>query len=133
MGAKALQGVSDSPAFHCSPVLREALNVYLADIDHEYAVGLAFGFSHSPLLASFSAAAWWALEEAEIEKQGYDRTMVEWHQGPVTQHSLQALEKNRGVSVGLWDYKLHTMEWMAARGLGGTRDVLFATSAKLKK
>ncbi|KAF2652433.1 Mis6-domain-containing protein [Lophiostoma macrostomum CBS 122681] len=132
-GAKAFQSVGNSAAFFCHPALRVSLNDYLTAIEHEYAVGFALDLSHNPLLASLSAAAWWSLEDAEIEKHGYDRNSMNWHRGPVTQHSLEALEKDRGVSVSYLDYRRHVLQWMADRGCAGIRDLLFATHLKLKK
>jgi centromere protein I len=132
-GAKAFQSVGNSAAFFCHPALRESLNDYLTAVEHEYAVGFAFDLSHNPLLASLSAAAWWSLEEAEIEKHGYDRDSMNWHRGPVTQLSLEALEKDRGVSVSYLEYRRHVLQWLADRGCAGTRDLLFATHLKLKK
>lgn len=131
--SKALQPIDKSIAFFCSPSLRDQLNSYLSSLDHEYAVGIAFGLSHNALVASMSAAAWWALEEAEIERQGYDREAVNWHKGPVTQHSLETLEKNRGVGVPLLEYKKFVLDWLAERGIDGVRELMYATHAKLKR
>lgn len=132
-GSKALQIVDASTAFLCDPVLRETLNSYLTSVDHSYSIGPAFGFSHNALLASLSAAAWWSLEEDEIEKQGYDRDSINWHRGPVTQQTLEALGKDRGVSVELLEYKKHVLNWLEERGCGGIKELMYATHAKLKK
>jgi centromere protein I len=132
-GSKALQVVEHSPAFFCTPALREALNSYLARTEHEYAIGLAFGLSHNAWLASLSAAAWWSLEEDEIEQKGYDRDSITWHKGPVTIHTLEALEKNGGVSVTLLQYKKYVLHWLANRGCSGLKNLMYTTHAKLRK
>jgi centromere protein I len=118
---------------YCDPLLRESLNAYLSSIDRKYAISMAFGLSNNPLLASLSAAAWGKLEEEEIQKQQLHRDYVSWHKGPVSQLSLAALGKNRGVDV-TWDrYKVHVLMYLAARGLGGIKDLMFATASDLKK
>lgn len=122
-----------SAGLYCDPLLRDALNTYLSSIDREYAIGVSFGLSNNSWLASMSAAAWRVLEEDEIQSQGLDRNYVKWHKGPVSQLSLAALGKNRGVVVG-WDrYKVHVLMHLAARGFGGIKDLMFATSIDLKK
>jgi centromere protein I len=119
---------------YCNPSVRAALNAYLTAIEREYAIGYAFGLSHNTWLASMSAAAWRTLEEQEIQKEGYDRSSIKWHKGPVTQQSLAVL-RNGGVRVD-WDgargYKAYVLKWLAERGLGGIRDLMFATVTDLR-
>ena len=47
--------------------------------------------------------------------------------------SLEALEKDRGVSVSYLEYRRYVLQWLADRGCAGIRDLLFATHLKLKK
>jgi centromere protein I len=122
-----------SIGMYCSPSLRSSLNNYLSSLDREYAIGNAFGLSHNPWLASMSSAAWHALEEQEINREGYDRSSIKRHQGPVSQQSLAVL-RNGGVSVD-WDtngYKVFVLNWLAEKGLGGLRELMFATVTDLK-
>jgi centromere protein I len=120
---------------YCDPNLRTALNTYLMNIDREYAIGHAFGFSHNPWLASMSATAWQALEEREIQKENFERDSVRFHEGPVNQRSLEVLKKRGGVNVD-WDgplgYKVFVLNWMAERGMSGARDLMFATVSDLR-
>jgi centromere protein I len=118
---------------YCDPSLRNSLNTYLSSIDREYAVVTSFGLSNNPLLASLSAAAWRGLEEEEIQKQQLHREFVNWHKGPVSQLSLAALGKNRGVDVQWERYKVHVLMYLAARGHSGIKDLMFATASDLKK
>jgi centromere protein I len=120
---------------HCDPALRSTLNNYISVIDREYSIGTAFGFSNYAWLASMSAAAWRALEEREITKEGYDKSSIRYHQGPVSQRSLEVLKRKGGVSVD-WDgangYKVFVLNWLAERGLGGVRELMFATVTELR-
>ncbi|KAF2463628.1 Mis6-domain-containing protein [Lindgomyces ingoldianus] len=132
-GSKALLAVeSKSHGFLCMPPLRASFQIYLGDLDHEYAVGLAFGLSHNASLASLSAAAWRSLEEAEIDDKGYDRDYVTWHTGPVSQRKVEVLSKNGGVSVSWDQYRIHVLKWMADRGCSGFKDLLSATVSNIK-
>ena len=123
-----------SVGMHCDPALRSILNDYLSGLDREYAIGHTFGLSHNAWLASMSSAAWHALEEREIDLEGYDRGSIVWHRGPVSQRSLAAL-RNGGVDVdweGTRGYKVFVLNWLADRGLAGLRDLMFATVIDLK-
>lgn len=120
---------------YCDPALRSTLNDYLSSVDREYAIGSAFGLSNHTWLASLSAAAWRALEEREISREGYDKSSIQYHQGPVSQRSLEVLKRKGGVGVD-WDgsngYKVFVLHWLAERGLGGIKDLMFATVTELK-
>lgn len=122
-----------SVGLYCDPALRSSLNTYLSGLDREYAISHIFGLSNNAWLASMSAAAWLAIEEREIDLEGYDRGSIRWHKGPVSQQSLAVL-KNGGVSVD-WDgvdgFKVFVLDWLAERGLGGLRDFMFATVTDL--
>ncbi|KAF9701195.1 hypothetical protein EKO04_000378 [Ascochyta lentis] len=123
-----------SVGMHCDPVLRSSLNDYLSDLDRKYTIGHAFALSTNSWLASMSSAAWHALEEREIDRQGYDRGSIRRHRGPVTQQSLVALQDG-GVNVdweGATGYKVFVLNWLAERGLGGLRDLMFATVTDLR-
>jgi centromere protein I len=120
---------------YCDPALRSTLHQYLSGIDREYAIGIAFGISNNAWLASLSAAAWRAMEEREIGREGFDRNSIRYHQGPVTQRSLEVLKRKGGVSVD-WDgpqgYKVFVLNWLAERGLDGVRQLMFATVTDLR-
>ncbi|KAF2031695.1 Mis6-domain-containing protein [Setomelanomma holmii] len=120
---------------HCDTALRTTLNDYVGSLDREYAIGAAFGLSNNSWLSSMSASAWRALEEREISHEGFDRNTLRYHQGPVSQRSLDVLKRKGGVSMD-WDgskgYKVFVLEWMAQRGLGGVRELMFATVSELR-
>ncbi|KAJ8115692.1 hypothetical protein OPT61_g2723 [Boeremia exigua] len=123
-----------SLGMYCDPFLRASLNTYLNDLDREYAVGHAFNLSNNAWLASMSSAAWRRLENQKIDREGHDRGRVKRHVGPVSQQSLAAL-RNGGVTVD-WDgpngYKVFVLNWLAERGLGGLRELMFATVTDLR-
>jgi centromere protein I len=107
----------------------------LSGIDREYAIGTAFSLSNNAWLASMSATAWRTIEEREINAEGFDRNNIRYHQGPVSQRSLEVLKRKGGVSVD-WDgakgYKVFVLDWLAERGLGGIRELMFATVTELR-
>jgi len=124
-----------SVGLYCDPALRTILQEYLSSVDREYAMGSAFGVSNNAWLASLSATAWRAMEEGEINREGYDRTAIRYHRGPVSERSLDVLRRNGGVNVdwdGLGGYKVFVLRWLEERGLGGIKDVLVVTVPKLK-
>jgi centromere protein I len=120
---------------HCDPELRSALNDYLSNVDREYVIGAAFGLPHNAWLASLGASAWRAMEEREINREGFDKSSIRYHQGPVSQRSLEVLKRKGGVDVD-WDgaqgYKVFAMNWLGDRGLDGIRDLMFATVSELR-
>ena len=124
-----------SVGMYCDPSLRPSLNSYLTGLNREYAIGHVFNLAYNAWLASMSAAAWHTLEEREVEQERHDRGNIRRHTGPVTQQSL-ALLKNGGVNID-WDgahgYKVFVLQWLAERGLGGLRELMFATVTDLKK
>jgi centromere protein I len=120
---------------YCDPALRSSLNDYLSGIDREYTIGTAFALSNNAWLASMSAVAWRAIEEREIQREGFDKNTIRYHQGPVSQRSLEVLKRKGGVSVeweGADGYKVFVLEWLAGHGLGGIRELMFATVSKLR-
>lgn len=120
---------------YCDPALRDRLGEYLRSVDRDYDIGVSLDLSHHPCIASMAASAWRAMEDAVIEEQGYDRSTIRYHSGPVTQKSLSVLRRNGGVDVVLdkaHGYKIFAVKWLAERGLGGLRDVIFATRPDLK-
>ncbi|KAF2826193.1 Mis6-domain-containing protein [Ophiobolus disseminans] len=121
---------------YCDPELRSTLNDYLGGIDREYAIGTSFGLSNNAWLSSMSAAAWHTIEEREINREGFDRNNIQYHQGPVSPRSLEVLKKMGGVGVN-WEgangYKAFVLNWLAERGLGGIRELMFATVQELRK
>ncbi|KAF2119166.1 Mis6-domain-containing protein [Lophiotrema nucula] len=119
--------------FLATPTVRNDLNVYLQEVDNEYGIGLAFGLSHNALLAPLAASAWRTLEEHEIQKKAYDPQAILRHKGPVSQRTLDALSKNGGVTVQMVDYKVSVLDWLATRGCGGVRDLMYATVKDLKR
>lgn len=118
----------------CNPSLRTSLNSYLGGLDRMYAISHIFNLSHNAWLASMSSTAWRVLESQKIDRDGYDRNSIKSHTGPVSQQSLAAL-RDRGVSAD-WDgpngYKVFVLNWLAERGLGGLRELMFATVTDLK-
>jgi len=124
-----------SVGLFCAPALRATLHEYLRGVDRSYAVDSAFGLSNNAWTASLSAAAWRALEQGVVEREGRDRETVVHHQGPVSKASLEQLKTRGGVSVD-WDgprgYKVHVLRWMEERGLGGLKDLMFAIATNLR-
>jgi centromere protein I len=120
---------------YCDLALRSALNGYLSKVEREYAIGSAFNLSNNAWLASLSAAAWRTIEMREVEREGYDKDGTRYHQGPVSERSLEVLKQKGGVSVS-WDgangYKVMVLQWLDERGLSGIKDLMFATVMKLK-
>ncbi|KAF2129000.1 Mis6-domain-containing protein [Dothidotthia symphoricarpi CBS 119687] len=129
--------VSDQKAvgLYCQPSLRSALNDYLSSLSREYGIGAALALSNNPALASLSAAAWRTIEERNIEQENLDITSTRRHQGPVSQQSLHVLKRQGGVSVD-WDgplgYKVFVLQWLEERGMGGIKELMFATVTDLK-
>jgi len=124
-----------SVGFFCDAALRSELNDYLGSIDREYTVVSAFALSNNAWLASLSAMAWRAMEEREIEREGFDRNNIRYHQGPVSKTSLEVLKRQGGVSVdwsGSNGYKVFVLNWLADRGLDGLGTLLFATVSDLR-
>ncbi|KAK7187222.1 Mis6 domain-containing protein [Paraphaeosphaeria sporulosa] len=121
-----------SVGLYCAPELSNALHTYLTQADREYNIRTAFNISNNPLLASISLAAWVAIENEEIEKEGYDPDAITRHAGPVSQRKLEMLKAAGGVNVD-WDaYRVRVLKWMEERGLAGPKEFMFAASNQLK-
>ena len=123
-----------SKGLYCDPILRGTLNEYLRRVDRGYTIGAAFALSYNAWLASLSAAAWRAVEKREVEKAG-EKTVTRYHDGPVTEKSLELLKSKGGVNVdweGADGYKVMVLQWLTERGLGGIRGLMFATVINLK-
>ncbi|KAF3036684.1 hypothetical protein E8E12_004618 [Didymella heteroderae] len=123
-----------SVGMYCHTVLRSSLDTYLSGLGQGYTIGRIFNLSYNAWLTSMSSAAWRALEEQEIQRQGRNRANIKAQNGPVTQQSLESL-RDGGISVD-WDgangYKVFVLHWLADRGLGGLRELMFATVTDLK-
>lgn len=123
-----------SKGLYCDPILRGTLNEYLRRVDRGYTIGAAFTLSYNAWLASLSAAAWRVVEKQEVDKAG-EKNITRYHDGPVTDKSLEVLKSKGGVSVD-WEggdgYKVTVLQWLTERGLGGIRDLMFATVINLK-
>ncbi|KAI4908679.1 hypothetical protein J4E90_008411 [Alternaria incomplexa] len=123
-----------SKGLYCDPILRGTLNEYLRRVDRGYTIGAAFALSYNAWLASLSAAAWRAVEKREVEKVG-EKNVTRYHDGPVTEKSLEVLKSKGGVDAdweGADGYKVMVLQWLTERGLGGIRDLMFATVINLK-
>jgi centromere protein I len=123
-----------SKGLYCDPILRYTLNEYLRTVDRGYNMATAFTLSYNAWLASLSAAAWRAVEKQKTEKTG-SQNITRYHDGPVTEKSLEILKNKGGVSVdweGADGYKVMVLQWLTERGLGGIRDLMFATVINLK-
>jgi centromere protein I len=123
-----------SKGLFCDPILRSTLNDYLKVVDRGYNVATAFTLSYNAWLASLSAAVWREKEKREVEKAG-SQNVTRHHSGPVSEKSLEGLKSRGGVSVD-WEgpngYKVMVLQWLTERGLGGIRDLMFATVTNLK-
>lgn len=121
-----------SVGMYCAPELSNALHAYITQLDREYNIRTVFNVSNNPLLASISLAAWIAIENEEIEKEGYDPDAITRHAGPVSQRKLEMLRAAGGVNVD-WDaYRVRVLKWMEERGLAGPKEFMFAASNQLK-
>ncbi|RYN75681.1 hypothetical protein AA0120_g11991 [Alternaria tenuissima] len=123
-----------SKGLYCHEGLRSTLDSYLKTVDRNYAIAGAFTLSFNPCLTSLSAAAWRAMERREIDKVG-EGMINKYHTGPVGEKSLALLKKEGGVGVdweGANGYKVFVLQWLNERGLGGIKDLMFATVTNLK-
>lgn len=124
-----------SAGLYCDPELRSSLHEYLSTLDREYSIEKAFNLSNNAWLASLSAAAWRAIEDGEIEREGYDKNTIRYHQGPVSKASLEVLKLKGGVRAE-WDgpdgYKVLVLRWLADRGLDGIKNLMFAIATNLR-
>jgi centromere protein I len=123
-----------SKGLYCDPILRSTLNEYVRTVDRGYSIATAFTLSYNAWLASLSAAAWRAVEKQKTEKAG-SQNITRYHDGPVTEKSLDILKNKGGVIVdweGADGYKVMVLQWLTERGLGGIRDLMFATVINLK-
>jgi centromere protein I len=74
------------------------------------------------------------MERREIDKVG-EGMINKYHTGPVGEKSLALLKKEGGVGVdweGANGYKVFVLQWLNERGLGGIKDLMFATVTNLK-
>lgn len=119
----------------CAPELRAKLHDYLIAVDREYGIEKAFVLSNNPWLASLTATVWRMIEMAEIEKEGYDKETITYHNGPVSKATLEALKLQGGVAIE-WDgptgYKVMVLRWLGDRGLDGIKDLMFAIAVNLR-
>ncbi|KAH8623079.1 hypothetical protein IG631_22236 [Alternaria alternata] len=123
-----------SKGLYCHDGLRSTLDSYLKTVDRNYAIAGAFTLSFNPCLTSLSAAAWRAMERREIDMVG-EGMINKYHTGPVGEKSLALLKKEGGVGVdweGANGYKVFVLQWLNERGLGGIKDLMFATVTNLK-
>jgi hypothetical protein len=119
----------------CDGILRSTLHDYLKTVNGKYSIETAFNLSNNAWLAGLSATAWRGIEQELVEREGLDESRVARHQGPISEKSLDALKRRGGVSVD-WDgahgYKALVLQWLDERGLGGIKDLMFATVMNLK-
>lgn len=123
-----------SVGMYCDPALRSSLNDYLTGLDSDYDISHIFSLSYNAWLTSMSSAAWHALQEREIDRKGLDPGNIQRHTGPARQSSLAAL-RDEGLEMeweGANGYKVFVLNWLAERGLGGLRELMFATVTDLK-
>jgi centromere protein I len=133
--SRGLLAVKDkSKGLYCDPLLRSTLDAYLRTVNRGYNIATAFTLSYNSCLVSLSAATWRAVEKQEVEKAGAGN-VTRYHAGPVSEKSLEVLGSRGGVSVdweGAGGYKVMVLQWLTERGLGGIRDLMFATVIHLK-
>ncbi|KAK5014084.1 hypothetical protein LTR39_003324 [Cryomyces antarcticus] len=121
---------SDANAFGCfcpesvQPLLRD----YLETIDPEYSLVSSFGLSQSHVLSSLSAAALRALED-KADEEGLELNTR--HAGPVTRRSLTKLDKDGGLQISWKEYRVEVLKWLDARGVGGVKELMYATMKHL--
>lgn len=124
-----------SRGLYCDQILRSTLNDYLRTVNRGYNIADAFTLSYNAWLVSLSAAVWHAVEKREVEKAGEGK-ITRYHTGPVSGKSLDVLNSRGGVSVD-WDgadgYKVMVLQWLTERGLGGIRELMFATVTNLRR
>ncbi|CAA9963872.1 mis6 domain-containing protein [Pyrenophora teres f. maculata] len=124
-----------SQGLYCDPELRFGLNSYLNNLSREYSIGSAFTLCNNAWLVSLAAAAWREVEERKINEEDLDKSKVRYHQGLVSEKSLEILKRKGGVSVD-WEgpsgFKVMVLQWLDERGMGGIRSLMFATVMNLK-
>lgn len=98
------------------------------DSAFHYTLSSVFSLSHHVALCNLSAACF-----AEIEEEnnvGGDQPRLK---RPVTQKALGSLEKDGGVKMSWQDYRVRMLDWLDARGSGGTGDLMRSTMKALRK
>ncbi|RDI77663.1 hypothetical protein Vi05172_g12329 [Venturia inaequalis] len=118
---------SDSNSFGClcPDSVTAELAAYISRLDKDDALNRSFDFSHNPLIACLSRTAFSELEKREGREMR--------HEGPVTQQSLIKLGNEGGVGVSWKEYRVMMLGWLAERGLGGFKMLMFATMKDLMK
>ncbi|KAF1990095.1 Mis6-domain-containing protein [Aulographum hederae CBS 113979] len=123
---------SDQNAMGClsPPALTEALQQWLLALDRSYHTTLLFGLSHNYSTSALSIQVFRDLED-RAEEAGHDIRIR--HGGPVTQRTLAALPKEGGLSMNWKQYRLEVLLWLDSKGVGGIKDLMFATMKDLMR
>lgn len=115
-------------ASFCTKPVVAALQSYVTSIDHQYSLSSLFDFSHNPVFCALSIVAFRA-HESRAERVG---EALEAHQaGPVTPQSLATLGLERGLQMTWKHYRVEVLNWLAEKGAGGVREILYATMKDL--
>ncbi|KAI4148682.1 MAG: hypothetical protein LQ340_004990 [Diploschistes diacapsis] len=122
---------TDTNALGCllPPSAYPALKRYTESLGPPQPLQGLFSLSYHPALAALSIAAFRAVEDRAIGTgdEQRDATVTARHAGPVTQRSLVQLGQNGGVKTGWGEYRLEVLEWLAARGVEGVKELMFRT------
>jgi len=99
-----------------------------------HALPAAFGLPAHPLLAALARDAFRGLERRRLPPRAGGPGAGEGPrrlEGPASQRALVALAAEGGVSVDWREYRVWVVEWLAERGLGGVRDLVFGAMKEL--
>jgi centromere protein I len=98
-----------------------------------HALPAAFGLPAHPLLAALARDAFRELERRRLPPRAVDPGSDERPrlEGPASQRALVALAAEGGVSVDWREYRVWVVGWLAERGLGGVRELVFAAMKDL--
>lgn len=123
---------TDANAAGClsSEEVVESLRAYVSEVDRGYNISSLFGLSHNSLICALSLKVLQDLEDEAAMGTSIDPVR---HVGPATQRTLAALEKESGMKLSFKEYRVHVLNWLDEKGLGGIRELMFVTMKDLMK
>lgn len=127
---------SDAPLISgggCPPATRQALQNYLTSVDKLHSIAVAFDLSHHPTLSFVAPVVMKALEDEYFAQNGIPPNHASRHTGPVTQMSLSGLSEEGGAVVYWKEFRVAVLDWLAERGAGGVKGLMFGTMRDLMR
>jgi centromere protein I len=117
----------------CPPSVRQTLQSHLAAVDKLYGAAVAFDLSHHPALAFAAPVVMDRQQDEYFASQGISGREAPRQLGPVTTMSLKALEEEGGAVVFWKEFRVGVLEWLAERGAGGIKELMFGTMKDLMR